>query len=112
MAAIPRSKRPKHIPPLPPDSLTVALQKLEASNISKAGKEHLAAILRTAANGDSENVEVIIATFDDERKRNVNETRQVMAQFTGGIVRRGKLALDNLSDAEWDRLVDEAARGQ
>jgi hypothetical protein len=70
------------------------------------------AILQAAANEHSEDIEVVIATLDDERKKNVNATRQTVAQFTGDVVRRGGNQLDQMDNAEWERLVEAAERGE
>jgi hypothetical protein len=50
--------------------------------------------------------------LDNERKKNVNATRQTIAQFTSTVIRRGKEQLNQMDNAEWQQMVEEAARGE
>jgi len=69
-------------------------------------------MLLAAANVDSESLEVVIATLDDERKKNVRETQQTLTRFTTSITQRGSANLMAMDEAEWQRLVDEAEAGR
>lgn len=98
----------KHIPALDPAKLTLALQQLEALKVSKAAKQQIADMLQAAANPDSEHPTVVMATLPGERKHNVQQTAQALKQVTSSVTRRGKQALIEMSDEEWQKLVDEA----
>lgn len=98
----------RHIPALTPDSLTVALQKLQASKLPPAAKKHLAAMLVAAANPNAESSQAVMATLPGERKANAQKTARVIHETATHVALRGRQKLLGMSDNEWQKLVDEA----
>jgi len=65
-------------------------------------------MLQAAANPDAERPEMVAATLPGERRQNVQATMQTLHSITGGVAQRGRQALLDMDDAEWQKLVDEA----
>lgn len=103
-----RSKKRDHIPALSEDGLKLAIQQLEALNISKAAKQQLIAMLQAASNPASESVDVVINTLDIERRKDVQGTASALQQRMAGVATRGRQALEAMSEDEFNRLVEEA----
>lgn len=105
---MPKKKLLKRIPKLPPDKLEQAIAALAVTRLSKNGRLQLERMLRAAANGDAESIDVVIATLDPIRKGNVTKTVSRLAGLRRGLLQRGTMALNALE--EFDELVEEANR--
>jgi N-acyl-L-homoserine lactone synthetase len=84
------------------------LQQLETLDVGKATRDVLGDILRSAANPDAERVDVVISTLSQERQENVGKTMRKIGQFGKSITKRGAAGLMDISDDEFQRLIDEA----
>jgi hypothetical protein len=107
MAKRKKGKR-THIPALSPEEIQVAMQKLQATRIPPAAKKQLAAMIQAAANPNSETPEAVIKTLPEKRRAQIKELTTDINQHTAGVLQRAGDALEAMSDAEWDRLVEEA----
>ena len=96
-----------HIPPLKPDRLEQSLKQLETLPISASEKAVLADILKAAANPQSEDIHVIIASLPAERRQLIEVTVKELGAITAGVMARGRKALEDMSEDEWQALVDE-----
>ena len=98
----------KHIPALSPEKLELALQELETLKLTPAAKTQLGDMLKAAANPNSERADVVIKTMTPEEQANIAATITSLTGVQDSIVARGKQALMDMSDEEWQSLVDEA----
>ena len=101
----------KHIPALSPAELELALLKMQELHISSGAKAQLADMLKAAAHPASQSAEAIIATLDPQRRKDVEDMATGMARQSLSVARRGSKALRGMSEAEFQRLVDEANNG-
>lgn len=107
----PTRKPRKHIPALNPDQLKIALEKLEkAPLIPPAAKKQFELMIRAAANSRNEAPEIVIKTLPDKRQKQVQSMVAQLNKQTSALIRRAEKGLDDIPDAEWDRLVEEANR--
>lgn len=106
----PRKQR-THVPKLPKDNLTVALQNLETLKIPAASKRALGDILRAAANPNSEKIDVVVSSLEPARQKLVKKTARQVREITQDVTSRARKALEDMSDEEWQRLVDESNSG-
>lgn len=97
-----------HIPALDSERLRGALALLDQSGLPPAAKRQLRAMLEAAANPDAEAPDVVIQSLEPERQANVLGTIMALNRFTGGLVQRGGAELMQMSDDEFNTLVDEA----
>lgn len=98
-----------HIPALNPLELEAALARLGAApGISKAGKRLIRQMLTAAANPNAEAPEVVIETLPVERRTDIKQTITEVGAVMRGVSQRGERALLQMSDAEWERLVNDA----
>lgn len=107
----PKSKRKskrKHVPKLDKLQLEAALARLKESGASPAAIRQVEETLKAAANPDSEKVDVIISTLDKSRQKMIAKTAKQVGAITDSVMRRGRAALEAMSDEEWEKLVDEA----
>ncbi len=102
------TKQREHIPPLDPLQLEAVLARLNATNISPAGKLQIRRMLEAAANPNAEAPEVVIETLPIERRTDVQQTMRAVGGVLLGLTRRGGQKLMALSNEEWDRLVNNA----
>jgi hypothetical protein len=65
-------------------------------------------MLEAAANPDAESPENVIKTLPPERRGNVEATISALTRQRRGITNRGRVTLQQMSEDEWDRLVNEA----
>jgi len=65
-------------------------------------------MLEAAANPAAEAPEVVIQSLEAERRDNILETVNVLNRFTGGLAARGTARLLEMSDADFNALVDAA----
>lgn len=96
------------MPPLREAELTLALQQLQALQIGAAEKNAIADMLRAAANPDAEQVDVVIASLEQQRQANIGATVKELAAVSQAVTGRARAGLWGMSDAEWDRLVQRA----
>lgn len=102
-------KSRKHLPSLTDDRLKLLEQQIDASKgLSKAGKRAVKASLQAAQNPDAESPDVIIASLPRERRETVVKHTGEFIQFSQGITARGKVGLEAMDEAEFQRLIDEA----
>lgn len=94
-----------HVPALTPDSLIVALQRLQELPIHPASKRQLASILVAASNPDGERIDVVVKTISPARQKMVAKTARQVRGITKETTRRGRAKLMALSDEEWEKLV-------
>lgn len=102
----------KHIPALSPAELELALLKMQDLHISSGAKAQLADMLKAAANPSSQSAEAIIATLDPQRRKDILATAETVSKQAVRTARRGSKALRKMSEAEFQRLVDEANDGR
>lgn len=102
----PKTER-KHIPALHPDTLKLLLQDIDALKIGAKAKQQLKDMLNAAANPDNEKVDVIIRTMTKQEQANVKATAAAVANLTAATVARGSLALQTMTDDEWDAILDD-----
>lgn len=101
-------KKRKHIPALKPDQLTQAIQKLQEAKLPPAAKQQLERMLLAAANPQNETVEVIIQTLPAHRRKRIQATAEGLHKNMQAVISRAKRSLMDMSNAEWERLVEEA----
>ncbi len=89
-----------------PLELKEALERLNDLPVSSAEKDALADILKTAANPNAERLDVIIAGLPDDRRKLVEDTAKAVGAITNDVVTRGSKALMEMSDEEWQALID------
>lgn len=83
----------------------------KAPRLSSAGKRAVMRSLEAAANPDAESPEVVIASLPKERRDTVLSHVRDFMLFSGGLMKRGRDKLAAMSDAEWQRLVNEGNDG-
>lgn len=107
---MPKPQKPKndHIPALNPARLDLTLQALDALPISAAGKRAVAASLKAATNPQAEAPHVVIATLEKDRRERIHAAQKQYAAVFNAPAKRGKAALQNMSDSEWNAMVEEA----
>lgn len=105
-----RNQKPKrkHIPALDANALEIALQQLEATHASTAGKRMIEQSLRAAANPDAERIDVVIAGLPEGRRESIEAAAKGIGKQQRGIAKRARAGLSDISDTEWERLVNEA----
>lgn len=101
-------KKLKHIPALPPDSLVVALQKLDMSTLSERGRLRIAQMLKAAANPNAETPEAVMKAMPKERQKDMKATVKAMDNLTLGVAQRGRERLLAMDASEFEKLVSEA----
>lgn len=105
-----RSNR-RHIPALDKDKLEIALQTLDKINLSPAGKKMIAESIKAAANPGSENIDTVLLTLTPERQEVIKAAAGEITKHQSRITRRAAKGLSEISDSEWDALVNEANSG-
>jgi hypothetical protein len=101
-------RKPKTIPRLSPEKLQLAIQEVQASRLSAAAKQTVIAMLQAAANPDSQRIDVVLRTLQPDRRRTIERTASKVNEATNKTLARARAALLELSDDEWQRLVDDA----
>lgn len=86
----------------------MAVQEIQRSNLGKAAKRQLEAMLRAAANPNAESPAEVIKTLEPERRMNVEGTISTLARRRRTITTRGQEALFGFTEDEWQQMVDEA----
>lgn len=106
---MPKKSNPrKHIPALKSDQLMQAIQKLQEVKLPPAAKQQLERMLLAAANPQNETVEVIIQTLPAHRRKRIQATAEGLHKNMQAVTSRAKRSLMDMSDTEWERLVEEA----
>ncbi len=86
--------------------MEAAIQRLQDSNASPKGKRTIEASLRAAANPNGEKIDVIIAALPEARREQVEAAARKLNKQGKQVTKRGKQALQDMSDAEWDALIN------
>lgn len=95
-----------HIPALNPARLDLTLQALNSLPISASGKRAVAASLKAATNPQAEAPHVVIASLDKERRGRIEAAMKGYAAILNAPNRRGRAALQAISETEWQAAVD------
>lgn len=103
-----KPKNNPHIPPLAPERLQIVLQTLQKLDITPEAKRLVENILRAASNPDAESPETLIKGLPEEQRASVTETRKQLDTLFTDVGKRGRKALMDMSDEQWDLLVREA----
>lgn len=103
-------KKRTHVPQLQPNDLTVALDNLANLKIPTASKRVLGDILRAAANPNNERIDVIVKSLEPTRQKLVKKTARQVREVTRDVTSRGRAGLEEMSDEEWQKLVDSSER--
>lgn len=103
-----RTRRPAHLPALPDAQRRAIIEQLAASTLHPDAKRQLIAMLEAAANPAAEAPEVVIQSLEAERRDNILATIDTLNRFTGGLAARGTARLLEMSDADFNALVDAA----
>jgi DNA-binding transcriptional regulator/RsmH inhibitor MraZ len=106
MATTPKKR--KHIPALGAEHLAFVLETLHALPVEPAIQRQIEAMMVAAANPNAERPDVVVASLDEARRTNCEQTIRQVAGIQRGVLSRGKQGLRDISDEEWDRLVAEA----
>jgi hypothetical protein len=93
-----------HLPSLTPYQMAAYLKSLAGLPLDPAAKERIALMLVEAAHPDRHNIE----RLDAGRARDRQDTAAAVVTHFRGVMDRATAGLQNLSDAEWDALVNEA----
>lgn len=91
---------------LSPSQVEAALLSLQNLPIDDDSKRVLRDIVLASANPDSERPDVVIATMEPERQQQIVDLIDQIAEQSAANIARGKAALEAMSDAEWERLVN------
>lgn len=100
--------RRTRLPSLNPTQLQAANERIDALPVHASAKQQLKAMLGAAANPDNERPDVVLRTLGKERQQNAALTQQAVGATLTGTVQRGGLALAQMDEATWQKLVDEA----
>ena len=102
-----RNRKRKHLPSLPDAQRRAIIEQINSAPLHPDAKRQLIAMLEAAANPNAEAPEVVIQSLEAERRDNILETVNVLNRFTGSMAARGKARLLDMSDEDFDALVDE-----
>lgn len=107
----PKKKKPlrKHVPGLRADTLKVKLSELRALDVHERVKQDVADILNAAANPDHGKPSVIVKSLPKERQALIQKTAKAVKAISDDVMARGKQRLLEMSEQEWDALVNEQA---
>lgn len=101
-------KQFRDVPALPPEQLgKVAAALGRVPRMNRRAKTSLMQILIEAATADRADPD---RTGTPSRAENIKTSAQVHTDRALGLVRRASEALMNISDAEWNQLVEDANR--
>lgn len=95
------------MPPLPEFDLAAALQRLEGLDVDDIVKRQIGDSLKAASRG-GESLEFALNNLPKERLEIVMQTAKSFRAISRGVARRGKKALQDMSQEEWDALVRKA----
>lgn len=94
-------------PKLTPDRLLAAARALNRLPLDSAAAREVMAILLEAATPDRHDT----SRLPGEHGENVRQTERFAGDHTKRVLRRAAEALRQISDEEWQELVDEAEQG-
>lgn len=107
----PKKSQRKHVPALDAKSLRIALEDLQALKVDDLIKKQVGDVLKAASNPDSERIDVVIKTLPKEQRKMIDKTAKELNVLSAEVQARGKRKIDSLSDAEWQKLVDDSING-
>ena len=107
MAQQPKRKR---IPKLSDAGLKAALSGLDSLKVSEATRRVIRDMLTAAASEEALTPDAVLAGMKDERRDSVAGIAKAVAKHGRGVTKRAKAGLLDLSESEWQALVDEANR--
>jgi hypothetical protein len=93
-------------PKLSPSQVDAALAALVMLPIDEDSKRVLRDILLASSNPDGERADVVIATLESERQTQIVSLIDQIGEQSSANIARGAAALQDLSEAEWERLVN------
>lgn len=102
-----KKKPRKHVPALMPDTLKASLDRLKALGLSADTTRTLTDILNTASNHDHSKADVIVKSLPKDRQKLIGKTAKAVKGISDDIMARGKKRLMDMSEDEWNTLVDE-----
>lgn len=80
---------------------------MAATTLDAATKRQVANVLNAAGNPDHGKADVIVKSLPKDRQKLINKTAKQVKAISDEIMARGKKALEDMSDEEWDALVNE-----
>lgn len=83
---------------------------MEALNISARGKSYLRGIINRMANPDSGMIDVVLQEISQERQKQVVDVAKNVTTIQNRVAKRAREGMDAISDAEWDKMVNDAIR--
>lgn len=87
--------------------LESALERLKALSVDNASKRAIEDTLRAASNPDHGRVDVIVKSLPIDRQKIIGKTARAMQSITDDVIARGKKRLLAMSDAEWQKLIED-----
>jgi hypothetical protein len=103
----PKKKKRTHLPALPPERLELTLRRLQELKVDDLIKKQVGDILKAASNPDHGKIDVVVKSLPKKRREMIGKTAREVQKVTKSITARGMAALDEMSDEEWERLLDE-----
>lgn len=91
-----------------PENLQRALQTLANTSLDPKTKRAVGDVLATAANADHGKPAVIVKSLPADRQKLIVKTAKRMQTVTDDVMTRGKAKLLDISDDEWDAIVNES----
>jgi len=76
-------------------------------NVDDLVKRQVGDVLKAASNPHAESPKVIVSTLPKDRRDIVIKTAKGVKSISNEVMARGKQRLLELSDEEWDRLVND-----
>ena len=82
---------------------------MQSLDISDSAKKAVGDSLRAAAAPDHGKVDVIVKSLPMDRQKIIGKTARAMKSITDDVMARGKAKLLDMSQDEWDALINEQA---
>ena len=77
--------------------------------MNPSARKQVESILKEAAQmGEGESLEGLISKLTPDAKARIEKSAKGINKLQHNVTRRAKAGLGDISDAEWDRLVNEA----
>ncbi len=86
----------------------MALDKLQNLAVDDLIKQQVGDVLKAAANADHSKPDVIVRSLPEDRQKLIHKTARQMKTITDDVMTRGKQRLLDMSDDEWERIVNES----
>lgn len=113
MAQTPKRLTPKkrrdHLPALTPIELEAFTARLATAPVSEAAKRAALQSMTVAANPNAERPEVVIQSLEAAERQGVLMAQMEYQRTLGGMNARGRAALMQMSDEEFERVLNGAA---